>query len=88
MTLFDPQAKLSSYTQGQKAQATRHQDLAERAYKELNDTPKWRPLYHAYFKEATTKYIDLWELVEKAKSKDTPGRWFLKSARIQLGINK
>jgi hypothetical protein len=75
-----------------KAQATRHQALAEAAWKELEpgdqNLRRYLPRYLAVYKSAALAFIDLEELRERAKAKQYPGRWFLQSARIVLGITK
>jgi hypothetical protein len=74
-------------TPKERAQSTRHQDLAQKAFETLKDAEKWKPLYFAYFKRAGG-IVDLWELVETARGKDAPGRYFLAAARKRLGISK
>lgn len=74
-----------------KAQATKHQSDAVAAWKELEpgdqEAKIYLPRYLARYKRAALGFIDLEELKNKAKTKDYPGRWFLQSARIVLGIS-
>lgn len=88
--LFDQNDVLRRVQGGAKAQATPHQDAAERAILRLGDKHKYRGRYHKVFKRAALAFVDLEEYVEKSLEPHVinRGQYFLQTVEKLLGIQK
>lgn len=89
MSLFASQDALQArYTAKKGKRTTRHVEAANEAFEALGDQERYRAWYYPVFKRAAKGFVDLSDLVEKAKGKDTPGSWFIETARTRLGMSR